>query len=117
MGNWTRFANHVCQGFNVVPRPVYVDEGDVSRPLWVYFALRDIHPGEEITISYSSEHDPVPRDFGYSVQEWKDAANKARAEAPRGHRCYCGKALCRGTMFNAPPGEAFWEKSDGRRGG
>lgn len=53
----------------------------------------DVQPGEEITISYSSEHDPVPRDFGYSVQEWKDAANKARAEAPRGHRCYCASLL------------------------
>lgn len=39
---WTRFANHVCEGFNVVPRPVYVDEGDVTRPLWVYFASKHI---------------------------------------------------------------------------
>lgn len=39
---WTRFANHNCQGFNVVTRTVYVDEADVTRPLWVYVAHRDI---------------------------------------------------------------------------
>ena len=39
---WTRFANHVCEGFNVAPRSVYIDDCDVSRPLLVYFALRDI---------------------------------------------------------------------------
>ncbi|GAA5962897.1 hypothetical protein JCM21900_004441, partial [Sporobolomyces salmonicolor] len=41
-GNWTRFANHLCDGFNVVPRPVYVDEANVTRPLWVYVARKDI---------------------------------------------------------------------------
>lgn len=40
---WTRFCNHVCTDFNVLIRPVYIDEADVSRPLFVYFARRDIH--------------------------------------------------------------------------
>lgn len=108
---WTRFANHVCDGFNVVPRPVYVDEGDVTRPLWVYFASRDIlvrrpshgvcvladfrlqQPGEEINISYFGESEPNPQDFGMTDAEWIAAANKQRDEAPPAHRCYCAFAL------------------------
>ncbi|GAA5863035.1 hypothetical protein JCM1840_002447 [Sporobolomyces johnsonii] len=110
-GNWTRFANHLCDGFNVVPRPVYVDEANVTRPLWVYVARKDIKPGEEITISYFSEIDPDPAEFGYSVHEWKHEAKIARGQAPKGHRCYCGARLCRGRMFNVP-GKMFWEERE-----
>ncbi|GAA5903793.1 hypothetical protein JCM5296_003927 [Sporobolomyces johnsonii] len=110
-GNWTRFANHLCDGFNVVPRPVYVDEANVTRPLWVYVARKDIKPGEEITISYFSEIDPDPAEFGYSVNEWKHEAKIAREQAPKGHRCYCGARLCRGRMFNVP-GKMFWEERE-----
>lgn len=39
---WTRFCNHVCMDWNVSIRPVYIDEADVARPLFVYFARRDI---------------------------------------------------------------------------
>ncbi|BGP47537.1 hypothetical protein JCM10450v2_003392 [Rhodotorula kratochvilovae] len=113
MGNWTRFANHVCEGFNVIPRPVYVDEGDLSRPLWVYFAFRDIYPGEEINISYFSEELPDPKQFGYTAAEWIRAADKARKEAPASHRCYCGKRLCRGRMFGSDV-PMFYETGEGR---
>ncbi|GAA5926100.1 hypothetical protein JCM3775_005203 [Rhodotorula graminis] len=112
VGNWTRFANHVCEGFNVAPRPVYVDDGDVSRPLWVYFALRDIMPGEEINISYAGEEEPDPSAWGYTRAQWRAAADKSRREADKAHRCYCGKPLCRGRMFNNDEA-AFWERGDG----
>lgn len=39
---WTRFCNHVCTDWNTMTRPVYIDEADLSRPLFVYFACRDI---------------------------------------------------------------------------
>jgi hypothetical protein len=39
---WTRFANHVCSNFNVYPKHVYIDDGDVSRPIITYIASRDI---------------------------------------------------------------------------
>ncbi|GAA6058266.1 hypothetical protein JCM3770_004331 [Rhodotorula araucariae] len=113
MGNWTRFANHVCAGFNVLPRPVFVDEGDRSRPLWVYFARHDIHPGDEINISYFGEEEPAPRVYGYTDQEWIRAANKERQRAPASHRCYCGKRLCRGRMF-ASDAPMFYETGEGR---
>lgn len=107
---WTRFANHVCEGSNVVPRPVYVDEGDVSRPLWVFFARKDIYvcscstlpycghaltplarlqPGDEITISYAGELDPNPADYGLTRAQYIERANRSREEAPPHHRCYC----------------------------
>ncbi|GJN89445.1 hypothetical protein Rhopal_002431-T1 [Rhodotorula paludigena] len=109
MGNWTRFANHVCEGSNAVPRPVYVDEGDVSRPLWVFFARKDIYPGDEITISYAGEVDPNPADYGLTRAQYIERANRSREEAPPHHRCYCGKRLCRGRMF-VVDGEMLWDK-------
>ncbi|GAA5909774.1 hypothetical protein JCM8208_005455 [Rhodotorula glutinis] len=112
VGNWTRFANHVCSGFNAAPRPVYVDDYDVSRPLWVYFALRDILPGDEITISYAGETEPDPTTWGYTRAQWKAAADESRRKADKAQRCYCGKALCRGRMFNNEAA-AFWTRGEG----
>ncbi|GAA5941675.1 uncharacterized protein JCM15063_002637 [Sporobolomyces koalae] len=101
-GNWTRFANHVCQDFNVVPRSIYIDDADITRPLWVYVALRDIPPGEEINISYFSESEPRPQDHGLKREDWRKCADKLREEMPKTFRCYCRKELCRGVMFNLP---------------
>ncbi|BGP55019.1 hypothetical protein JCM8202v2_002612 [Rhodotorula sphaerocarpa] len=110
LGNWTRFCNHVCSGFNAMTRPVFIDEADVSRPLFVYFARRDIQPGEEITITYfGGEDDPSPSTLGYSEAEWKRHADRAREKAPKDHRCYCGKIPCRGRMFDVSGADMFWE--------
>ncbi|GAA5841097.1 hypothetical protein JCM11251_008017 [Rhodosporidiobolus azoricus] len=101
LGNWTRFANHVCDDDNAVPHPVYVDDDDLTRPLWVYVARRDIQPGEEITISYFGGHG-AKEDFllsGMTENAWKAGADRERENAPQAHRCYCGKPLCRGRMF------------------
>ncbi|GAA5906726.1 hypothetical protein JCM6882_003286 [Rhodosporidiobolus microsporus] len=101
VGNWTRFANHLCQDFNAIARPVYIDDHDVTRPLWVYIALKDIRPGEEIAISYFSRQDASTdfRDSGMTKAKWQAGADRERTEAPEGHRCYCGKEYCRGRMF------------------
>ncbi|GAA5977705.1 hypothetical protein JCM11641_001383 [Rhodosporidiobolus odoratus] len=112
VGNWTRFANHVCDEFNAVPRAVYVDDADVSRPLWVYVAKRDILPGEEISISYYGSNDAkadydewvasknVKRRADEWYAEWKANADELRTTSDKHHRCYCGKKYCRGVMFN-----------------
>ncbi|GAA5870959.1 hypothetical protein JCM3774_003489 [Rhodotorula dairenensis] len=114
VGNWTRFCNHVCTDFNVLIRPVYIDEADVSRPLFVYFARRDIHPGEEITITYfGGEEEVSPSAIGYTDAKWKRAADEARDKAPKPHRCYCGKKYCRGRMFGIPDQKMFWDGPDG----
>jgi len=48
-GNWTRFCNHKCNTNNAAPRPVYVDEIDPRRPLWVFFATQDIKVSHDQT--------------------------------------------------------------------
>ncbi|GAA5904790.1 uncharacterized protein JCM6883_003904 [Sporobolomyces salmoneus] len=119
-GNWTRFANHTCEGFNILPRAVYVDERNVTRPLWVYVAHRDIEgsescsrfPGDEITISYFGKTEPRLAQAGLtSTNQWQRCAQKLRQEIGKNFRCYCKKPLCRGTMFQIAE-EAFYNKYD-----
>ncbi|GAA5962181.1 hypothetical protein JCM3765_003889 [Sporobolomyces pararoseus] len=110
-GNWTRFANHNCQDFNVTVRTVYVDEANVTRPLWVYVAHKDIKPGEEISISYFSESEPKLSDAGHiSLREWQKQARQLSQEQPKNFRCYCGKPLCRGIMFKITDENVFFNR-------
>jgi hypothetical protein len=62
------------------------------------FALRDVHPGEELTYDYMFEHAGV-------------------SSLAQGFRCMCGAPKCRGTMDANPDRrrdylrrlEIFWE--------
>ena len=63
-GNATAYINHSCAP-NCFSR--------VSRGHMLFFALRDIHPGEELTLDYTPSQHP-------------------------GRRCTCGAANCRGVM-------------------
>jgi SET domain-containing protein len=64
-GNGTHYINHCCAP-NAFMRTVY---GHV-----LFFALRDVHPGEEITIDYEQTLHPDSK------------------------RCFCGAKNCRGTI-------------------
>jgi SET domain-containing protein len=64
-GNGTHYINHSCQP-NSFMKILY---GHIQ-----FYALRDIKPGEEITIDYE-----------YTLHSDKK-------------RCYCGARLCRGTI-------------------
>jgi SET domain-containing protein len=64
-GNGTHYINHSCEP-NAYMKIVY---GHV-----LFFALRDIHPGEEITIDYEQTLHPDSK------------------------RCFCGAKSCRGTI-------------------
>jgi SET domain-containing protein len=64
-GNGTHYINHSCEP-NSYMKIIY---GHI-----LFYALRDIHPGEEITIDYV------------------DTLHSDRK------RCYCGAATCRGTI-------------------
>ncbi|BGP15330.1 hypothetical protein JCM10213_005260 [Rhodosporidiobolus nylandii] len=114
VGNWTRFANHVCSGWNAAAHPVYVDDADVSRPLWVYIAQRDIHPGEEISICYFSKEDAADifkawAVKGRTLRDWQAGAERERKAAGRNMRCYCGHQYCRGIMFRKDGSPMFYE--------
>lgn len=64
-GNGTHYINHSCQP-NAYMKNLY---GHV-----LFFALRDIHPGEEITVDYE------------------------QTLLPDSKRCHCGARNCRGTI-------------------
>ncbi|HEX3142744.1 MAG TPA: SET domain-containing protein-lysine N-methyltransferase [Pyrinomonadaceae bacterium] len=64
-GNGTHYINHSCDP-NAFMKTLY---GHV-----LFFALRDIEPGEEITIDYE------------------------QTLLPDSRRCHCGAAICRGTI-------------------
>lgn len=64
-GNGTHYINHSCQPNSFMK----ILHGHIQ-----FYALRDISPGEEITIDYE-----------YTLHSDKK-------------RCYCGAALCRGTI-------------------
>jgi hypothetical protein len=111
---WTRFCNHSCQGFNASVRAVYVDDGNLARPLHVFFAIKDIkvrvfcspiviasslkltcvpgQPGEEILISYFSHEEPALRP-GQTLKEYKAEANIARNKAGKDCQCFCACLL------------------------
>lgn len=63
-GDATAFINHCCEP-NCFSR--------VARGHMLFFALRDIAPGEELTLDYTPSQHP-------------------------GRRCTCGAANCRGVM-------------------
>jgi SET domain-containing protein len=50
-GNWTRFCNHKCNTPNAAPKAVYIDDRDPRRPLWVFFATRDIQASLIFSVS------------------------------------------------------------------
>ena len=64
-GNGTHYINHCCEP-NAYMKNLY---GHV-----LFFALRDIQPGEEITVDYEATLHPDSK------------------------RCYCGAMSCRGTI-------------------
>ena len=64
-GNGTEYVNHSCEPNSFVR---------IIRGHVIFFALRDIHPGEEITLDYVDSYHPDTK------------------------RCRCGAARCRGTI-------------------
>ena len=55
-GNWTRFINHSCEP-NLQVVPIRIDQP--KPPHLVFFTLRPIESGEELSYSYGTEIDSV----------------------------------------------------------
>lgn len=103
---WTRFVNHRCSGANAAARPVYVDEGNLYRPLHVFVATKNIQvrlafgldfaylrsfasqPGEQICISYYTNDDPQLKE-GQRLCDYKRLADDRRRRAKDGLKCMC----------------------------
>ena len=64
-GNGSQFINHSCEPNSFIR---------IIRGHIIFFALRDIEPGEEITLDYIESYHPDTK------------------------RCRCGAARCRGTI-------------------
>ncbi|KAL0575699.1 hypothetical protein V5O48_006259 [Marasmius crinis-equi] len=102
-GNFTRFFNHSCDP-NAVLAYVYIDEGDLYKPLLCFFARRDIEAGEEITFSYGGDPDNVDTD-----EETTNGQRKKKTKGSRSKKltnrdtvyeeCRCGAENCIGILF------------------
>jgi len=78
-GNHSRFVNHSCWP-NMVALAVHTENKNMLLPRIVFFALRDIQPGEELTIDYNCA--PL-----------KDLKNTDVLV------CLCGAPNCRGYVY------------------
>jgi len=78
-GNHSRFVNHSCWP-NMVALAVHTENRNMLLPRIVFFALRDIQPGEELTIDYNCA--PL-----------KDLKNTDVLV------CLCGAPNCRGYVY------------------
>ncbi|KAF9044746.1 SET domain-containing protein [Hymenopellis radicata] len=79
--------NHSCAP-NCCLQPVYINDGELKKPLMAFFTLKDLLPEEELTFSYFGELDRI--DSGTEKQEDPKAVF-----AP----CRCGAKMCIG-MWN-----------------
>ncbi|KIY50204.1 SET domain-containing protein [Fistulina hepatica ATCC 64428] len=85
-GNFTRFLNHSCDP-NCNMTAVYINEGNVDKPLLVVFSSREIYPGEELCFSYSGPVDESPQ-----VKDGKET----RLSDEIYMVCECGAFNCKG---------------------
>jgi len=78
-GNHSRFVNHSCAP-NMVAIAIHTENRNILLPRIVFFALKDIQPGEELTIDYNCA--PL-----------KDLKNTELLI------CLCGAPTCRGYVY------------------
>ncbi|KAI5476201.1 histone-lysine N-methyltransferase [Pseudohyphozyma bogoriensis] len=100
LGNFTRYMNHHCSP-NTAAKAVYTEDADIRRPLIVFFALKDLEPGQEVCISYYHSFLSPELPEGQSLKEYRRLAASARKNAAADRQCRCGHDLCRGVMFKA----------------
>ncbi|TKR96745.1 hypothetical protein L596_010723 [Steinernema carpocapsae] len=93
-GNESRFVNHCCDP-NSAAFVVFADfdGGDYHRH--AFFAIKDIEPGEEITIDYFANEESVKRINAYKAEKLKN-----KDKIPESRKCHCGAEKCRG-VFSA----------------
>ncbi|KAF8905675.1 hypothetical protein CPB85DRAFT_1224596 [Mucidula mucida] len=90
-GNFTRFMNHSCAP-NCFLQPVYINDGELKKPLMAFFTARDVLPDEELTFSY----------FGELSEEELKARIESKTEKQDDPKavfapCRCGAKMCIGT--------------------
>ncbi|KRX16192.1 Histone-lysine N-methyltransferase SUV39H1 [Trichinella nelsoni] len=84
-GNESRFVNHSCEP-NMRVHNVWVNNYHLSLPRLAFFTIRDISPGEELTLNYYMYND-IPSDSNQIAQNMKIIP------------CLCGSKGCKRTLF------------------
>ncbi|KRY17066.1 Histone-lysine N-methyltransferase SUV39H1 [Trichinella patagoniensis] len=88
-GNESRFVNHSvivkCEP-NMRVHNVWVNNYHLSLPRLAFFTIRDISPGEELTLNYYMYND-IPSDSNQIAQNMKIIP------------CLCGSKRCKRTLF------------------
>ncbi|XP_032592653.1 histone-lysine N-methyltransferase Su(var)3-9 isoform X2 [Drosophila grimshawi] len=83
-GNVSHFINHSCNP-NLAVFPCWIEHLNVALPHLVFFTLRQIKPGEELSFDYiRADSDNVP---------YENLSTAARVE------CRCGVDNCRKVLF------------------
>ncbi|GIL93169.1 hypothetical protein Vretifemale_20628, partial [Volvox reticuliferus] len=86
LGNVARFVNHRCEGANLVSVNVCMGGLDECHMTIMIRTLRDIQPGEELTLDYQAGLEP-------------DEKQEIRARPEGLVPCRCGAANCLGFVF------------------
>ncbi|KRZ06928.1 Histone-lysine N-methyltransferase SUV39H1 [Trichinella zimbabwensis] len=84
-GNEARFVNHSCEP-NMRVHNVWVNNYHLSLPRLAFFTIRDISPGEELTLNYYM-HNDIPSDSNEIAQHMKIIP------------CLCGSKSCKRTLY------------------
>ncbi|KAM8705804.1 hypothetical protein ACLKA7_010149 [Drosophila subpalustris] len=83
-GNISHFINHSCDP-NLAVFPCWIEHLNVAMPHLVFFTLRQIKPGEELSFDYiRADNEDVP---------YENLSTAARVE------CRCGANNCRKVLF------------------
>ncbi|GLI65875.1 hypothetical protein VaNZ11_009508 [Volvox africanus] len=86
VGNVARFVNHRCEGANLVSVNVCMGGLDENHMTIMIRTLRDVQPGEELTLDYQAGLEPEEKE-------------RIRAEPEGLVPCRCGAASCLGFVF------------------
>ncbi|KAH9476035.1 Histone-lysine N-methyltransferase, H3 lysine-9 specific [Psilocybe cubensis] len=83
--------NHSCDP-NCSLQACYINEGNLDKPLLVFFTHKDIEAHEEICFDYSGG-------FEEDIVEQDEEADEAKSDDKIYAKCMCGASNCKGTMF------------------
>ncbi|GIL63875.1 hypothetical protein Vafri_17885 [Volvox africanus] len=86
VGNVARFVNHRCEGANLISVNVCMGGLDENHMTILIRTLRDIQPGEELTLDYQAGLEPEEKE-------------RIRAKPEGLVPCRCGAASCLGFVF------------------
>ncbi|KAG2487740.1 hypothetical protein HYH03_013738 [Edaphochlamys debaryana] len=104
LGNISRFLNHRCDGANCETVNVCAGRVDERHMTIMIRTVRDIYPGEQLTLDYQA---------GLTAEQRESV--RAHPELPGAVVCRCGEEQCLGFVF--PSVDAYRREGDEEQAG